>query len=153
MKLLIGVMLLVLSTLIGYKLSEKYVLRKKFYKDFLTFNQVLTREISFMQGTIVSLVKGIDFDGDFTDLLNYYINTGEFKFEKKYLSSEEIEYLKKYLKIIGSGDKKTQLEFLGSVNFELNNKCATVNEDEKKYKTLYIKLGFLIGLIAMIILL
>lgn len=153
MKLLIGVMLLVLSTLIGYKLSEKYVLRKKFYKDFLTFNQVLTREISFMQGTIVSLVKGIDFDGDFTDLLNNYINTGEFKFEKKYLSTEEIEYLKKYLKIIGSGDKNTQLEFLGSVNFELNNKCATVNEDEKKYKTLYIKLGFLIGLIAMIILL
>ena len=71
-------MLLVLSTLIGYKLSEKYVLRKKFYKDFSTFNQVLTREISFMQGTIVSLVKGIDFDGDFTDLLNNYINTGEF---------------------------------------------------------------------------
>ena len=65
----------------------------------------------------------------------------------------ELNDLNKYFKIIGSGDKDTQIEYLNAVSAQLSNKCVICEEEEKKYRSLYVKLGFLIGLIALIILL
>ena len=153
MKIFIGVALLILCSLVGYKLSEKYVLRKKFYKDFVAFNDKLLREISFLHTTLMSIVDDITVDSDFYNIVNNYIKKGEFKFEKKYINLEEKEYFYKYLNVIGSGDKNSQLKFLSAIEIELKAKKASADDDEKKYKSLYLKLGFLLGLISLIILL
>ena len=153
MKIFLGVLVLILSTLIGYKLSEKYVLRKKFYTDFASFNEKLTREVSFLQTTILSLIKENEMVSDFSETLMVYIKEEKFIFSKKYLNEEEIEYFKKYLGVIGSVDRALQITFLNTVSYDLKGKLTVVADDEKKYKTLYLKLGFLTGLIALILLL
>ena len=53
---------------------------------------------------------------------------------------------------IGALDKKTQLEFLSSCDAEIKEKVDKCEINAKKYKSLCVKLGFLIGLIGMIIL-
>ena len=153
MKIIIGIFFLFLCTFIGYNLSLKYTKRKMFYGNFFNFNEKLLREVSFLQTTIVSLLNDIDINTDFYDSLKHYINTKEFKFDKQYLLEEEKNELNRYFKTIGTSDKIGQLEYLNSMDITLKNKRIQTEENEKKYRMLYIKMGFLIGLIILIILL
>ena len=91
----------------------------------------------------------------FNNVLDYYFNKNskmEFKLDKHVFSNEDKEYVEKYMNNIGSVDKKTQLDFLSSCDIELKEKVAKCEQNAKKYKSLCIRLGFLIGLIGMIIL-
>lgn len=153
MKIIIGIFFLFLCTFIGYNLSLKYTKRKIFYGNFFNFNEKLLREVSFLQTTIVSLLNDIDINTDFYDSLKHYVNTKEFKFDKQYLLEEEKNELNRYFKTIGTSDKIGQLEYLSSMDITLKNKRIQTEENEKKYRMLYIKMGFLIGLIILIILL
>lgn len=153
MKIIIGIFFLFLCTFIGYNLSLKYTKRKIFYGNFFNFNEKLLREVSFLQTTIVSLLNDIDINTDFYDSLKHYVNTKEFKFDKQYLLEEEKNELNRYFKTIGTSDKNGQIEYLNSMDITLKNKRIQSEENEKKYRTLYIKMGFLIGLIILIILL
>lgn len=153
MKIIIGIFFLFLCTFIGYNLSLKYTKRKIFYGNFFNFNEKLLREVSFLQTTIVSLLNDIDINTDFYDSLKHYVNTKEFKFDKQYLFEEEKNELNRYFKTIGTSDKIGQLEYLSSMDITLKNKRIQTEENEKKYRMLYIKMGFLIGLIILIILL
>ena len=153
MKIIIGIFFLFLCTFIGYNLSLKYTKRKIFYGNFFNFNEKLLREVSFLQTTIVSLLNDIDINTDFYDSLKHYVNTKEFKFDKQYLFEEEKYELNRYFKTIGTSDKIGQLEYLSSMDITLKNKQIQTEENEKKYRMLYIKMGFLIGLIILIILL
>ena len=153
MKIIIGIFFLFLCTFIGYNLSLKYTKRKMFYGNFFNFNEKLLREVSFLQTTIVSLLNDIDINTDFYDSLKHYINTKEFKFDKQYLLEEEKNELNRYFKTIGTSDKIGQLEYLNSMDITLKNKRIQTEENEKKYRMLYIKMGFLIGLIILVILL
>ena len=101
----------------------------------------------------MSLLNDIDINTDFYDSLKHYVNTKEFKFDKQYLLEEEKNELNRYFKTIGTSDKIGQLEYLSSMDITLKNKRIQTEENEKKYRMLYIKMGFLIGLIILIILL
>ncbi len=152
MKIVLGIVLICLSTLLGYIMSGKFSLRKEFYNDFYNFNNKLKQEISFKQTTITNIIKNND-ESDFYLVLNNYIKNNSFDFDKQYLSKDEIEYLHNYLKILGTGDKQSQLEFLGKANESIMEKQKESTENEKKYIVLYIKLGFLIGLVLFVLVL
>ena len=153
MNIFLGIILLVLCTFIGYVCSGKYSLKKEFYGHFVEFNTKLKDEVSFYQTSIVKLVKSILIESDFYNCIKTYILNKEFIFEKDYLSSDEKEFLFQYLNKIGKSDKKSQIEYLQATNKIITEKYEKYSLDEKKYKHLCIKLGFLIGLIAFIIVL
>ena len=56
MNIIIGVFLIILGTFIGYKLSEKYTKRRKFFSDFFEFNQTLKTEITFSNNTVNNIL-------------------------------------------------------------------------------------------------
>ena len=74
-----------------------------------------------------------------------------FEFNKSYINKDEIEYFYNYLKILGTGDKDSQIDFLDKIDINIIEKQKQSIIDENKYKQLYIKLGFLIGLIIFIL--
>ena len=153
MNIFLGFLLLVLCLFIGYICSGKYSLRKEFYYQFNEFNLKLKDEVSFYQRSIVKIVNEISVESDFYDCVKMFVLNKKFVFEREYLSAEEKEFLFKYLKKIGKSDKKTQIEYLQATGKIITEKYDKYSLEEKRYKQLCIKLGFLIGLIAFIVVL
>ncbi len=153
MRLCLGIILLLFCLFIGYCLSNKYYFRRVFYSDFSSFNTLLSQEIAFKQTTITDIIKGQNKSTDFYNLLKVYILGEKFEIDSSYLGVQEKNFVYEYLEKIGKFDKNTQLEYLKSVNSMIVDKQKSSILDEKKYKTLYIKLSFLIGLILLIIVL
>ncbi len=155
MKILLGIIFLVICTYIGYFLSKKYTIRKDFYCDFYNFNKKLKNEIDFAQKSIKEIIspninsKSIFYKGVCDSVLENRLP----QIDKNIFSQEEIVFFNTYLESIGGSDKNTQIKFLETAGVKIDESKIKCKEEEKKYKSLYIKLGFLIGLIALIIIL
>lgn len=154
MRMILGIVVIVLCTCFGYILSLKYRKRCKYYTDFSDFNILLKKEVSFSQRTICELVdlKIKDNESDFYLVLNNVISGNNSKIPLKYLSEGERNFFLSYCKNIGSLDKSSQLDYLEVVQRDVDDGKEKANKDEKKYCSLCVKLGFLIGLIFFIIL-
>ena len=153
MRLVLGLSCLILSTYIGYKLSNKFSELSKFYNDYLTFNNKLKNEIYFMKTTVVDLVKNINTESCFNGIIfNRLIINNKIN-KPHFLSDDEWNELNSYINSIGQGDSKAQEDYLDSIGKKIEIKYNSAILNEKKYKKLYLKLGFLFGLIIMIVIL
>ncbi|MBR2871434.1 MAG: hypothetical protein IKB98_08720 [Clostridia bacterium] len=152
MNVVFGVFSIILGTFIGYKMSEKYVKRKCFYNDLFAFNQVLKTEVSFSHNSIKKIIKERK-TNVVTDYLNEAILKENTNLNVSFLNEEENAFLQSYVKSIGKSDRESQLEILSVYEMKIKKKLDFADEEFKKYKKLYPKLGFLIGLIILVVLL
>ena len=153
MKIFIGLILLCFCVFISYMLSEKYTLRKKFYNSFLTFCKRLKNEVTFSKETLLSILKK-DLDKNdlfFKGLRKRFYNQDNIKVSFNFLSEDEIDYFKSFIENIGKTNAVQQYEFLSGTEKVIFEKLVVVQEEEKKYKSLYLKLGFLLGLLIFIL--
>ena len=154
MRILLGILLLIICTYIGYIKSNKYYLRRVFYDDFIRFNDKLKQEVAFKQGTIKDLLDNEQTETDFIKYLKAsFVQKQNLALDINYLNEFEVKHYKEYVSKIGSGDKSLQMDFLQGVNEDLVKKQKQTVLDEEKYKKLYVKLGFFIGLILLILVL
>lgn len=153
MKIILGIIALIVCTYIGYSLSKKYIERKKFYKDFFYFNKNLYNQVSYSQNSLLKIAREIKDESNFYTLLKEKIVD---KNEKMNLSikllQEDEELFSEYLSNLGKSDYETQKKYLSEMDGIILKKLTEAEEDEKKYKNTYLKLGFAIGLIILIIL-
>ena len=154
MNVFLGIIAIIISVGISISLSQKYVARRKYFDEFYSFNLRLKTEVAFSQKTIISLIEEINTDKSFFyDKLKMQFGDIEVQNEGTFLKKNELEYLDVYLQTIGKSDKNTQLKFLDKIDLELGQEVKKAKEEEIKYKSLYVKLGFLIGIAILIILL
>ena len=153
MRLMLGFVLLAICVGIGHVLSLKFTYRKKFFNDFNCFNDKLKNELMYTLNSIKRIIMQLNFDGDFFSLIKSYFETNNSVNQLTYLSNEEKEFFTDYVNNIGKGDIESQKVYVDNVKIKLNKYCENAISDESRYKKLYIKLGFLIGLIALIIML
>ena len=153
MKIFLGILVIIFSTFIGYILSKKYTKLKSFYCNFDNFNKMLKTEIAFSQKTLKEIIdEKYSINNDFLNNFKLYLENKEnFCLNINYLSSDEKAFLLEYFENIGKTEKGSQLEFLKKAEERLSTFYKNAIELDKKYKTLYIKLGFLIGLIIFIL--
>ena len=153
MKIFLGILVILFSTFIGYILSKKYTKLKNFYCNFDNFNKMLKTEIAFSQKTLKEIIdEKYSINNDFLFSFKLYLENKEnFCLNINYLSSDEKAFLLEYFENIGKTEKGSQLEFLKKAEERLSTFYKNAIELDKKYKTLYIKLGFLIGLIIFIL--
>ena len=152
MNIFIGIICLGICLFFGYKKGQNYSLRAMFYKDFSEFNDSVKNEVMYTQNSINNVINLLGGDKDFPVLLKKYINNGQLS-EISYLTKEENEHVNYYMKTLGKGDKQSQLSFLSSEKVKIDGKKEDTENERKKYKPLCVKLGLLIGLIALIVLL
>lgn len=155
MNILLGCLLLILSTYVGTCFSKKYTERNIFYNDFIVFNNNLKNEINYSQNTIFYILNNkTRKNSDFYNCVKaFFFDKQTFVFEKNYINNEEKTFFNNYLQTIGSGDKVAQLKYVELISQQLKEKVKKTEEDQLKYKSTYIKLGFLVGLILLIVLL
>ena len=151
MKIILGILIVSLSTFLGYLISQKYTDRLKFYEDYIKFNDALISGITFTSKTVIDLIDKENKRYFNSELKEYFL--GEKSIENgNFLQKSEKEYLKNYLSQIGNKNKQMQLEYVNIVKIDLNKEREKAKIELKKYKTLYVKLGFLIGIMIFILL-
>jgi len=153
MKVCLGLISIVICVFISFRLSRKFLEKRKFYQSFVTFNESFKEEVLFRQTLLYDLIEEIkNEEGVFYEAIyQFYFDKVNNKKKIEFLSSEETDYFYNYLSVLGRGDKDSQLAFLSETNKYIEDKFNSSLNDEKKYKNLYIKIGFLIGLIIFII--
>ena len=94
MNLFVGITCVIVGTIIGNHLSEKFKKRKIFYNDFYSFNQRMINEVSFKQTPLQKIISLED------STFYYYLE--ELIFNKNdeiyvsFLNSDENSFLKEY---------------------------------------------------------
>ena len=151
MKIVLGLVIVVLSTIIGDKFSAKHVVRDKFFKDFLFFCEKMKVEISFHNNSLLSIVNELNEDSDFNKLLKSKIKDSETTLKLNYLTNEESEFFNSFANKIGRSDKENQIKFLDGIIYQVSKWSGEAQELKEKYKPLYLKLGLLFGIIAFVI--
>ena len=73
-------------------------------------------------------------------------------FGKKYLNADESAFLHEYAATLGRGDYETENKKANVSLEKIKERKEKSVDDEKKYKPLLIKLGFLFGAIVFILL-
>ncbi len=154
MKIFFGISSIALCVFFAYKFSNKYTIRKNFYNSFCEFNKKLKDEVAFSQTSIIKLIKSFSEQKQFYAYIQkYFLENIKPSLDGKIFSNDERDYFVNYLSGIGNLDRDTQISGLVNADKYLSEKVSLALEEEKKYKSLYIKLGFLLGLLIFVIIL
>ena len=151
MNIILGVCSFFLCLVMANITLDKHSKRAEFYRNFHNFHNTLNNEISFNQSTIKKLADKLEYKTDFEKYVKNYFDNNQQEVDYKYLDSNEQSFLKNYFNSLGVGDKYTQLNALNVFESEIIKKKNDYSESAKKYRSVYIKLGVLFGIIAFII--
>jgi stage III sporulation protein AB len=148
MKLFIGILLIVLSTIVGYLFSLKYSERRVFFEDFNCLVTSLKNEINFTQRPVIDVINGcLNKNSDVLLVYNsFLIDKTDYTSNLKYLSFNEKKFVFNFLSSIGVGDSSSQIKIVDVAVEQSNSFLRQAVDDEKKYKTLFLKLGILAGI-------
>lgn len=127
----------------------------------LIFNERFLSELTYFRRPIQEFVSSYAYRGEFLQLLYDYFHLNK----KKNISLQEIlkketySFLKpddkaivfNYFSMIGKADSVAQKNYFTSMKETLKLAEAEAIKNNKKYGELYVKLGFLIGLLIVIL--
>ena len=160
-KFLLGVAIVGFTSYCGYLLAKKYRQKKMFFSQFREFNERFLSEISYARRPIEEFVSKYAYNGEFEVLLNdYFSGIKERSAEERsmtdlpiysFLSKEEKVFTEDYFLMLGKGDSASQKGYFSSVKDTLNKMQFEAETSCKKYGDLYIKIGFLCGLLILIL--
>ena len=153
-KIFLCVLLVALCTAFGWMLTRRSRLRKNFFYDLDLFNARLINEVSYTKMPLSSFIEKYSFGGDFGKLLEEKKEKGFVaeKAEIAYLTDDEKNFLRDYFLMVGRSDSVSQKEYLVSIRAETERLRAESGDECKRRSNLYVRLGFLFGLIVAIIL-
>ena len=110
-------------------------------------------ELAFSKNSIINIIKKLP-DDIFKNSANWFFESGQGDVPIfKNCTDEEKDFVKNYFDTIGKSDSLTQIKFIESCQNVLDEKVLDAETNEKKYKSLYVKLGFFFGLLIFIIVL
>ena len=162
-KFLLGVCVVAFTTFIGYLLGRKHRKKKLFFTQFSLFNERFINEISYYRHPLKDFITKYSYKNEFETLLERYlycikdrvalkgnlIHTADFDF----LKTDEKNVVEDYFQMLGKGDSFSQKNYFSSMKEPLSTLEKTSVSTCKKYGDLYIKLGFLCGLLILILIL
>ncbi len=160
-KFLLGIAIIGFTTLCGRMLAKKYRVRRDFFKQFKEFNERFLSEISYARRPLKDFVYAYTYQGEFQELLRDYFQALENDYDKlrvfverakySFLTEEETRILENYFLMLGKGDSASQKGYFSSVSDTLSKLNANGEKDAKRYGDLYVKIGFLCGLLILIL--
>ena len=160
-KFLLCIAILAFTSGVGYFLASKYRQRKVFFTQFYEFNERFLSEITYYRRPIQEFVSGYRYQGEFQVLLEEFFSTMETRAandqkvfnlpEYHFLTAEEKVFVVDYFSMLGKGDSLSQKGYFSSVKETLAKLQTESEKDCKRYGDLYVKIGFLCGLLILIL--
>ncbi len=160
-KFFLGVAIVAFTSLCGYLLARKYRKRMLFFQQFYAFNERFLSEIAYYRRPIKEFVSLYSYQGEFNDFLADVFavreenldERGAFAKSEKYifLKEEDRKTAEDYFFMLGKGDSASQKGYFSSVKEILLALRKEAETEAKRYGDLYVKLGFLCGLLILIL--
>jgi stage III sporulation protein AB len=162
-KLLLGIAVVVFTSFCGYVLAKRYRQKQLFFRQFYTFNERFLNEISYYRRPLHEFVKRYSYKDEFNELLRIFFNVLEEKrlLFKDILDNQEFDFLNQeekvvvsdYFLMLGKGDSASQKKYFTAMRDTLMKLQREAENSCENYAGLYIKIGFLLGLLILILIL
>ena len=155
--LYIACLTLVIVSYIGLILRKKYRVRRKILEDYNVFLTELVEEIECLKSPLVEFVNRVKVGKcrEFSLILDDYINAiqknSDVAIKSKYLNDRESRIIQTCFNQIGRSNSRQEITALNNAKLEAESLLSTAKSDEKHKGELYGRLGFLIGLMLLII--
>lgn len=160
-KFFLGLAIIAFTSFCGYILAKKYRIRKLFFAQFVEFNDRFLNEIAYYRRPLTEFLLKYSYKGAFGLLIEKLVENlddapivleeiltcNEFSFLTRDEKAETTEYFLN----LGRGDSSSQKNCFSSYKPRLQNKQSETEIACKKYGDLYVKLGFLCGLLILIL--
>ena len=150
-KFLLCIIAVSLCVMLAWLLTRKYRLRMQFYYNLNLFNERLVNEVSYTKIPLPAFMVNGDFKRMLEVKRDARFDNGDEGCDIEYLSEDERKFLGDYFRMIGKSDAASQKTYLSAMREEIAEKKQKSEELYRKYFSLYIKLGFLAGLILVVL--
>lgn len=160
-RFLFGLVMVAFTSFCGYLLARKYRQRKLFFRQLYEFNERFLTEITYYRRPIREFASHYVYQGEFAELLeSFFVRLGnEMVQETVFMDKAHFSFLKEgerravedYFFMLGRGDSVSQRGYFSSMKEELFSWCIESEKLCKKYADLYIKIGFLCGLLILLL--
>ena len=160
-KFLLGLAIVAFTSYCGNFFTKKYRKRKSFFSQLFEFNERFLSEISYYRRPINEFASSSIYKGEFHAFLIEFFNgikESEISVDKiiesddyYFLSTEEKTVLRDYFYMLGKGNSEAQKAYFSSIKERLIKLRTQAETESKKYGDLYVKLGFLCGLLILIL--
>lgn len=138
---------------IAYLFTRKHKQRMLFFYNLDLFNERLVNEVSYTRVPLPAFIEKYEFGGDFKKMLQEKraSDFGTENYGFSYLTPDERKFLSDYFLLVGRSDAASQRTYLSAVREEIAGRRRSAEEIYKKYFSLYMKLGFLAGLVLAVL--
>ena len=160
-KFLLGIAIVAFTSYCGFVLAKKYRKRKLFFAQFKEFNERFLSEVSYYRRPLGEFASKYVYKGEFQNFLhNFFAEIDELSQSSEreitfddceFLSGEDKDVIEDYFLMLGKGDSASQKGYFSSVKNGLLTLKTNAETACKKYGDLYVKLGFLCGLLILIL--
>lgn len=160
-KFFLGLAVVAFTSFCGRLLARKYRQRSGFFKQFREFNERFLNEITYSRRPLKDFITSYTYEGEFQELLrDFYVflkdNSSSLSFlndgqKYAFLKVEEKKVVADYFQMLGKGDSVSQKGYFSSVKDTLIKLQNDAQNDAKRYGDLYVKIGFLCGLLLLIL--
>ncbi len=158
--LLLGVIVAICGY-IGYGLSKYYVSRVKLFNELINFAEKLDTDINFGKSKLLSIINNFKCNSkDLKKILEMYkaclvenkAFTEDIFKDVKILKDEEKHIMLNFFTELGKLDVFNQTKQIENSKIKFKEVLEFCSDEKKKYGTLYLKLGIILGLLIALIL-
>lgn len=164
MKIFIIVLIMILSILVGFIFSKKYSNRNKFFQSLVSLCQKFDVEINYSRERVKNILENLDEKHkiNLSGLDKNYISFIEKKNQLNketlfrnipFLKENEEDMIFMFFKSLGRSDVDSQSKEIKNFQKKFEDKLKETQTENKKYGTLSIKLGVIVGLFVVVLLL
>lgn len=155
-KFLLGVCIVAFTSFCGYFFARKYAKRKLFLGEMKEFNERFISEIGYYKRPLGEFISKYVYKGEFQFFLQGYYHSLEKQTQTdftdcEFLTTEDRLFITDYFLMLGKGDSLTQKNYFTGIKDALAKRYGEAVSEYKKYGDLYIKIGFLCGLLILIL--
>lgn len=134
-------------------MSGKYRSAKKFYVAWEQFHQKFLTEAGYARRPLGEVIEPFKEQGVFGAFLTEYQKKHVWEGKIDFFGKEDNDFLREYFLYLGRTDFNAQKEYFDGATKKLAAGREKAEKDAARYTDLYVKLGFLLGLIVVILLL
>ncbi len=150
-KFVLGILIVLFCTFLGYLFAAKYRERKSFFAQMYELNEKYLAELKYARKPLAKFLSDMNFKGDFAQVIKGFTADRSISLKYSYLSKEEQAEAEEYLKMLGRGDSHSQNGYFSAQSEELLARKNKSEKEAKSYTDLYLKLGLLAGLAFVIL--
>ena len=149
LKVFIGALFIVICVKIGKIKADSIKNEYLFFYDLRSFVKEYEQNLSFTKKDVKSFITLSYTSNELNELLKSYLNGAELVLPN-YLSVKETADITAFFNNLGVSDTKTELLSVKNYYQIFNDYVLLKNEKYKKYYSVYLKIGFSVGIMLLV---